>query len=173
MATVTTKLKQLAADDPLGRTPDPWADFRQIEVIELNWNQTYRHSLGKCSRFFIELENQRFYGTRCPKCGKVWAPPRPVCPEHLTITEWTELSGRGRLSGFSVVHYAPAWAPSLKPPFVLAYVRLDGADTLFLHLLRNYGNLAEVRIGIPVQVVYNEDPVDHPSLLMFFEPIAE
>lgn len=36
MATVTSKLNQLTITDPLDRTPDPWADFRQIEVIELH-----------------------------------------------------------------------------------------------------------------------------------------
>ncbi|MCK5419175.1 MAG: Zn-ribbon domain-containing OB-fold protein [Desulfobacterales bacterium] len=173
MATVNTKLKQLTVADPLARTPDPWADFRQIEVIELHWEQTYRHSLGKYSRFFIELENQRFYATRCPKCGKVWTPPRPVCPDHLEITEWIQLSGKGRLAGFSVIHYAPAQASFLKPPYVLAYVQLDGADTLFAHLLQNYGDLADIRIGIPVRVVYNKGPVDHPILLMSFEPITK
>jgi uncharacterized OB-fold protein len=170
MATVTSKLKQLTAPDPLARMPDPWADFREIEIIQLEWSQTYRHSLGKYSRFFIELENKRFFATRCPNCAKVWAPPRPVCPDNLTITEWVELSGRGYVVSFSVLHYAPAMAASLKTPYVLAYVKLEGADTLFAHLLKNYGELSEVRHGMPVQVVYNDGPVDHPILSMAFEP---
>ncbi len=173
MSPVTSKLSQETVPDPLGRDPDPWADFRDIEIIELNWSQTYRHSLGKYSRFFIELENRRFLATRCPKCGKVWAPPRPVCPDHLVITKWLELSGKGRLVSFSVLHYAPASAPFLKPPYVLAYVRLDGADTLFAHLLQNYGALQDIHFDMPVQVVYNDGPVEHPILLMAFEPLAE
>jgi uncharacterized OB-fold protein len=171
MATVTTRLKKFEVPDPFERIPDPWTNFRQIEVIELHWEQTYRHSLGKYSRFFIELENQRFYATRCPKCGKIWTPPRPVCPDHLEITEWIQLSGKGRLAGFSVIHYAPAQASWLKPPYVFAYVQLDGADTLFAHLLQNYDDLADLRMGMPVKVVYNKGPVDHPLLLMGFEPI--
>lgn len=168
MAIVTNKLNQLTAVDPLGRQPDPWASFREIEIIELRWTQTYRHSLGKYSRFFIELENQRFFATRCPVCRKVWAPPRPACPEHLAITEWLELSGRGRVESFSVLHHRPAVAPFIQPPYILAYVRLEGADTLFAHLLRCLP--AAVRIGLPVQVVYNEGPVSHPIHLMAFEP---
>lgn len=172
MTKVTGKLEQLAVSDPLGQSPDPWADFRQIEVIELHWEQTYRHSLGKYSRFFLEMENRRFFATRCPACARVWAPPRPVCPDDLTITEWVELSGRGRLASFSVLHYAPASAPpTLATPYVLAYVHLDGADTLFAHLLQNYGSLSEVYIGLPVKVVYNDGPVAHPLHLMAFEPI--
>ncbi len=170
MATVTSKLEQLTVSDPLARDPDLWADFRQIEVIELHWEQTYRHSLGKYSRFFVELENHRFFATRCPDCAKVWAPPRPVCPDHLTITEWVELSGRGRVESFSVLHHRSAIVPFIQPPYVLAYLRLDGADTLFAHLLRGYRSLAEVQIGMPVRVVYDDGPVAHPIHLMAFEP---
>jgi hypothetical protein len=94
MDRIANKLAEQTVPDPLGRDPDPWADFRDIEIIELNWRQTYRHSLGKYSRFFLELEKGRFLATACPECEKVWAPPRPVCPDDLTITQWKELSGR-------------------------------------------------------------------------------
>ncbi|RME97516.1 MAG: Zn-ribbon domain-containing OB-fold protein [Chloroflexi bacterium] len=170
MATVTGKLKHLPAPDPLGPNPDPWADFREIEVLGLEWTQHYKHSLGKYSRFFLELENRRFFATRCPKCQKVWTPPRPVCPDDLTITGWVELSGRGQVVSFSVLHYAPAMLSFLKTPYVLAYVKMEGADTLFAHLLQNFGDLSQIRHGMPVRVVYNNGPVDHPIMLMAFEP---
>ena len=88
MAQVTTKLRSFTATVPLGREPDPWAAFRAIEVLELTWSQSYRHSLGKTSRFFLELENKRLLATRCPQCGMVWLPPRPVCP-----TNWPSRTG--------------------------------------------------------------------------------
>lgn len=172
MADVTNKLKSLVVEDPLGRKPDPWADFRHVEVIELNWHQTYRHSLGKYSRFFLELENERFLATRCPECETVWSPPRPVCPRELAVTEWIELSGRGRLAGYSILHYAPSMAPDLETPYVLAYVEMEGADTLFAHLLRNVEQ-DRIAIGMPVHVVYDAGPVSHPILLMAFEPLSE
>ena len=173
MTKVSNKLKHLTVPDPLGRGSDPWADFREVEVIELEWSQTYRHSLGKYSRFFLELENKHFFATHCPTCDKVWVPPRPVCPDDLTITKWVELSGRGHVVSFSILHYAPAMLSFLTTPYVLAYVRLDGADTLLAHLLQNYGALADVRYGMPVRVVYNDGPVNHPILLMAFERVTE
>ncbi len=173
MAEVTNKLKQLTSPDPLNRTPDPWADFRDVEVIGLEWTQNYKHSLGKYSRFFLELENKRFFATRCQKCKKVWTPPRPVCPNDLTITKWVELSGRGHVVSFSVLHYAPAMLSFLETPYVLVYVKMAGADTLFAHLLQNYGDLDQVQHGLPVHVVYNDGPVDHPIMLMAFEPTGD
>ncbi len=171
MANVTTKLKQFTVPDPLGRESDPWVDFREIEIVELEWTFTYRHSLGKYSKFFIELENRRFFATRCPVCSKAWAPPRPVCPNHLSITEWVELSGRGQVKSFSILHHKPASAPFIQPPYVLAYVKLDGADTLFAHILQC--SPASVRIDMPVKVVFNDGPVAHPIHLMAFAPVEE
>ncbi|MBV7333169.1 Zn-ribbon domain-containing OB-fold protein [Chloroflexi bacterium TSY] len=172
MPTVTNKLEQFTSEDPLGRTPDPWANFREIEILELEWVQKYRHSLGKYSKFFLELENGRFFATLCPSCGKVYAPPRPACPDDLTITEWTELSGRGEVVSWSVLHYAPKMLDWLETPYVLVYVKLEGADTLFAHLLQNYDNLYELYYGMKVRVVYEENEVSHPILLMRFEPIT-
>lgn len=166
----TSKLEEFDARDPLAalREEDPWAAFRRIEKIELRLELRYRHSLGKYSRFFLELERGKFVATRCTTCSKVWAPPRPVCPDDLSVTEWVELNGRGTLEGFSVIHRAPA-SVAEQVPYVLAYVRLDGADTLFPHLLRNCV-IQQVQYGLRVKVVYANKPVVHPIQLMWFEP---
>lgn len=171
MADLTTRLKQATISNPFAPNADPWSAFRAIEVIELNWSQSYKHSLGKYSRFFLELENGRFFATRCPTCHKVWTPPRPACPDDLTITEWIELSGQGHIVSWSVLHYAPKMlAERLQTPYVLAYVKMDGADTLFAHLLQNYSDEAVIQHGLSVHVVYNKGPVAHPIMFMAFEP---
>lgn len=174
MTDVTSKLKQLTVENPMGQSPDPWADFREIEILGLEWTQNYKHSLGKYSRFFLELENGRFLATTCSNCGDVWAPPRPVCPTCLQITQWTDLPGTGRLISWSVLHYAPKMlADRLQTPYVLAYVALDGATTLFAHLLNNFGSLTQLEYGLPVKIVYTEGSVDHPIMLMSFEPVTQ
>ena len=169
--TKTDKNKEI--DIPREENADPWQDFRDIEILELHWEQHYRHSLGKYSRFFKELANKRFLATRCPQCEKVWAPPRPLCPDCLQITEWQELNGKGTLASFSVMHYAPSMTAYLETPYVLAYVKLEGADTLFAHLLKNYSSLDAIYIGMPVKVVYLDGPVEHPIHLMAFEPQSD
>ena len=107
MPEVTSKLDVQTVDDPHGRAVDPWADFRQVEQITLELTQQYKHSLGKYSRFFLELENQRFMATYCTQCQKTYAPPRPLCPDCLIPTGWQELSGEGRLETWSVLHFGP------------------------------------------------------------------
>lgn len=151
---------------------DLWADFRQIERLTLTLTQHYTHTLGKYSRFFIELEQQRFLATRCAGCERVYAPPRPLCPACLKPTAWLELPGTGTLETFSVLHFSPgsnADVAALRTPYVFAYVLLDGASTLFPHLLR--APLEQVRLGMRVRVAYGDQPVEHPIHLMHFVPL--
>lgn len=153
-------------------SPDPWWEFRQVERITLELTQGYKYSLGKYSRFFIELENRRFLATRCPECHKVYAPPRPLCPACLQPAAWTELSGEGAVETWSALHFSPgsnADVRALETPYVLAYVLLDGADTLFPHLLKAPPD--QVERGMRVRVAYSDGPVQHPIHLMYFVPM--
>lgn len=156
----------ISADDDL------WADFRQIERLTLIMTQHYTHSLGKYSLFFIELENQRFMATRCMECMRVYAPPRPLCPMCMRPTAWIELAGEGTVETFSILHFSPASngdVNTLATPYVLAYVLLDGASTLFPHLL--HADPQQVVAGMRVRVAYAEQPVEHPIHLMYFVPV--
>jgi uncharacterized OB-fold protein len=170
---IANLMEVFTAEDPMAfQHPegDPWADFREIMRIEWKMDFTYKHVLGKYSKFFIELSNEKFLATECKKCGKVWAIPRPLCADCLGITRWKELPGTGTLESFSISYFVPAFM-KVETPYILAIVKLDGADTLFTHQLRNYGDSTDaIKIGMPVKVAYAMDKVDHPMLLMHFEP---
>ncbi|TDA33316.1 MAG: hypothetical protein DSO02_00350 [Hadesarchaea archaeon] len=91
----------------------------------------YHHSLGKVSKFFRGLIEGKLYGTRCPRCGTVYCPPRAHCwnPEcRVQPTEWIELPPRGKVHTFSIMLFsADAFLEHL--PFVLGYVQIEGAHT--------------------------------------------
>lgn len=169
MAEVTSKKDILLA--PAGEI-DPWADFRQIERLTLSLTQHYTHTLGKYSRFFIDLENKRFMATCCESCSQVYAPPRPMCPECFQPTRWIELAGSGTVETYSVMYFSPgtnADVAALVTPYVLAYVLLDGASTLFPHRLR--AEPEHVTIGMRVRIEYVDGPVEHPINLMHYVPM--
>ena len=171
MAQVISKKGVQVVNDPLKRSTDPWKAFREIEQITLELTQSYTHSLGKYSRFFIELENKRFLATHCDHCDKVYAPPRPLCPNCLSITEWIELPGTGTVVTYSVLHFSPASNPDvaqLHTPYTIAYVLLDGASTLFPHIL--IADPSTITLGMPVKIQYVEGPVNHPIHLIRFVP---
>lgn len=168
---VTTKLREFTVADPLGRPSeqDPWRDFRRIEVINLRLDFRFRHSLGKYSRFFLELERRRLMATRCPRCGTVWMPPRPACGNDLTVTEWVELPGHGTLSVATECAYTLTTGGG-QDRLALGYVALEGASTLLLQRIKNYGDPRGLTAGRRVRVAWGDGPVAHPMELFWFEP---
>ena len=69
MGTVTSKAEVITTHALDKQGDDIWADFRTVERLNIEMTQTYKHSLGKYSRFFVELENQKFLATTCDTCG--------------------------------------------------------------------------------------------------------
>lgn len=152
----------------------PWTEFVEQITVSFALQQEYRHSLGRYSRFFAELANGRFFATRCPKCKKVYAPPRTLCPECQIISEWVELSGKGTVKTFSELHFNAgigADVASFKGTLFLVYALMDGSHTLFPHLLRC--DAERLTIGLRVKTHYVSGPVSHPLHLMHFVPDDE
>lgn len=105
------------------------------------------------SAFFRGLADGRILGQRCPACGKVYVPPRGACPvDGVPTTDEVELSDEGTVTTFCIVN-VPFLGQRITPPYVSAYVLLDGADIAFLHLLLDV-DPAEVRMGMRVRAVW-------------------
>ena len=169
---VNQKLEAIIANNPdkLHPNQDLWSSFREIEVIDFSLNVKIRHSLGKLSKFFLELENRRLMGTRCPKCKKVWMPPRAICPEDLAITGWVEISGHGTLEVASLpIPILDNTEPSNN--IALGYIALEGASTTLFQQIRNFSSEDSLTPGLPVRIVWSDRAVKHPMELFWFEPI--
>ena len=105
------------------------------------------------SAFYRGLAEGKILGQRCPTCEKVYVPPRSACPADGTPTaEEIELSHEGTVTTFCVVN-VPFLGQKITPPYVSAYVLLDGADIAFLHLILDIP-AAEVRMGMRVKAVW-------------------
>ena len=68
-------------------------------------------------------------------------PPRQICERDFTDIRdnWVDVSNTGVVTNFTVVRYDDKHLPR-KAPFVLALVKLDGADTPFMHILEECTN---------------------------------
>jgi len=168
---VKRKLEQLVVEAPVvdKKIPDKWSAFREVELIDFPLSFSFRHSFGKVSRFFIELENKRLMGTRCPLCDSIWVPPRAICPEDHKVTNWIELPSHGTLEAFSRSAYSLG-SDSGTASLVLGYIKLRGARTAMLQQLRNVSDGDNLAIGMPFKVVWADEPVGHPMELFWFEP---
>jgi uncharacterized OB-fold protein len=126
------------------------------------------------SAFYRGLNEGRILGQRCPTCQKVYVPPRSACPTDGTPTaEEVEVSQTGTITTFCIVN-VPFLGQKITPPYVSAYVLLDGADIAVLHLILGVP-AAEVRMGMRVKAVwkpreewtYSLENIDH------FEPTGD
>lgn len=112
---------------------------------------SYQHSASpEESRYLRALAEGRLVGQRCPVCQKVYIPPRGACPvDGVPTEEEVELPDTGTVTTFCVVN-VPFLGQRIKPPYVGAYVLLDGADIPFLHLVLGC-EASEVRMGMRVK----------------------
>ncbi|MBA8928015.1 hypothetical protein BC739_005232 [Kutzneria viridogrisea] len=137
-----------APERAVAATPEP------VTMITSPVHLRYLHSASpEESRYLRGLAEGRLLGQRCPACGKVYVPPRPACPTDGVPTEdEVELPDRGVVTTFCVVN-VPFLGQRIKPPYVAAYVLLDGADIAFLHLVLGCA-AEEVRMGMRVRAVW-------------------
>ena len=128
--------------------PDPVTGV--ITPVELDY--LYAASPEE-SAFYRGLAEGRILGQRCHSCQKVYVPPRSACPSDGTPTnEEIELPDKGTVTTFCIVN-VPFMGQKITPPYVSAYVLLDGADIAFLHLILDIP-AEEVRMGMRVEAVW-------------------
>lgn len=126
------------------------------------------------SKFFRGLAEGRLVGQRCPKCQKVYVPPRGACPvDGVPTTDEVELPDRGTVTTFCIVN-VPFQGQKIEPPYVSAYVLLDGADIAFLHLILEC-EASEVRMGMRVEAVWKprEEWTTDLNNIKYFRPTGE
>ncbi|GAQ52970.1 Zn-ribbon domain-containing OB-fold protein [Streptomyces acidiscabies] len=119
----------------------------------------YTYSPGRAQTAYIAaLSEQRTVGERCPRCRKVYVPPRGACPTcGVATAEQVEVGPAGTVTTFCVVNIKAAHTANLdiEVPYVYGHIALDGAD-LALH-----GRIAgipydQVRMGLRVEPVWTE-----------------
>jgi len=137
---------------------------KEVFTIPGRWEIPFSYSAGQtATRFFKELrDNKKIMGTRCRRCGRVLMPPRSFCESCFEpIDEWVELAETGTLVAYTIVMEQFAGFP--QPPYVLGFVKLDGADTAVAHFIQglNLDSLEsiqkQVSIGMRVKAVFNEE----------------
>ena len=105
------------------------------------------------SAFLRALEEGKLLGARTGKDGKVYFPAREADPATgQQLDEFVELPDKGTVTTFAIINI-PFAGQRIKPPYVAAYVLLDGADIPFLHLVTEI-DAADVRMGMRVQAVW-------------------
>ena len=123
------------------------------------------------SSFYRALGKQRIEGGRCASCEKVFVPPHDPCPACGTgPMQRVVVAGVGTVVSFAVVHL-PVHGMDLELPFGWAWIRLDGADVPFAHLLGEV-ETDDIRVGQRVEAVWEREPPSSWEAIRYFRPLT-
>ncbi|CAA0080160.1 Uncharacterised protein [Mycolicibacterium vanbaalenii] len=149
-----TDIAHFALGDQPEEVPPPaeGVDPVTIQVSPSSIEIQHTASLPE-STFLRALEQGKLLGARTGETGKVYFPPREANPATgLELDNYLELPDVGTVTTFAIINI-PFAGQRIKPPYVAAYVLLDGADIPFLHLVTEI-DPADVRMGMRVKAVW-------------------
>ncbi|WP_051026570.1 Zn-ribbon domain-containing OB-fold protein [Nocardia higoensis] len=162
-------------DESVGAATTSDDSTEPVTMITTPVDLSYKHTASPQETVYLRgLAEGKLIGARTDAGGKVYFPPRGAEPTSGRPTEeYIELSDHGTVTTFCIVN-VPFLGQRIKPPYVAAYVLLDGADIPVLHLVLGC-EASEVRMGMRVKAVWKPreqwghglENVDH------FEPSGE
>ncbi|MDZ7831462.1 MAG: MaoC/PaaZ C-terminal domain-containing protein [Desulfobacterales bacterium] len=142
-------------------------------VVEGKLALPYQYFAGRTgSRFLTTLrDEQKIKGLKCKKCNKVFVPPRQTCERCFEdISEnWVDVENTGTVTGFTIIRYAEPHQP-FKPPYILAQIKLDGADTALTHIVKGVA-LSKMQTGFKVQAKFAKNTTSSIMDIDHFRPV--
>ena len=133
-------------------------------VIYGEWHVRYKYSVGKVAgKFFDGLKQKKILATYCDKCKLSFLPPRAYCERSFEpCSGWIEAGLEGVIEAATIVTAEFENLP--KPPYAIAYVRLDGVSTAMINFVRGL-DLSDVKSaaarlepGTRVRVEFKDNP---------------
>ena len=106
------------------------------------------------------LHEHKLVGSRCKSCGKLFAPARPMCPEcHGKEMEAVELSGKGKLTAFSVIYIGTSAMIRAgfdrKKPYCTGIVQLDEGPCVSAQIIgADVSQPENIKIGAPATIAF-------------------
>ena len=134
-------------------------DTTDCFVVDGKLALPYTYFAGRVGSKFLTTirDEKKIMGIKCNKCNKVFVPPRQtcdVCMEDIR-DNWVDVQNTGEVTNFTVVRYDDKHLPK-KAPYVLAMIKLDGADTSLVHVVEGI-DLDKAKIGMKVQAVFAKE----------------
>ena len=136
-------------------TPEAAADDREpVTMIVTPISVEIQHTASVPESAYLRaLREGKLLGARTGADGKVYFPAREADPATGKVLDtFVELPDKGIVTTFAIINI-PFAGQRIKPPYVAAYILLDGADIPFLHLIQEI-DVADVRMGMRVEAVW-------------------
>jgi uncharacterized OB-fold protein len=163
-----------------GDEAEPAAEHRAdgrdpVTLLVVPTTISIQHTASAPESIYLRgLQQGVLLGARTGESGKVYFPPREADPATgRELDQFVELPDTGTVTTFAIINI-PFAGQKIKPPYVAAYILLDGADIPFLHLVIGV-DAADVRMGMQVKAVWK--PQDQWGLgidnIEHFRPTGE
>ena len=158
--------------EPVSETAD---DRDPVTMLISPSSLAVQHTASRPESIFLRaLKEGTLLGARSGDNGKVYFPPREADPATgKELDKFVELPDTGTVTTFAIINI-PFAGQKIKPPYVAAYILLDGADIPFLHLVTEI-DAADVRMGMRVQAVWK--PLEERDFgidtIDYFRPTGE
>ncbi|CAN1566186.1 Domain of unknown function DUF35, OB-fold, C-terminal [Mycobacteriaceae bacterium] len=158
--------------EPVSETAD---DRDPVTMLISPSSLAVEHTASRPESIFLRaLKEGTLLGARSGDNGKVYFPPREADPATgKELDQFVELPDTGTVTTFAIINI-PFAGQKIKPPYVAAYILLDGADIPFLHLVTEI-DAADVRMGMRVQAVWK--PLEERDFgidtIDYFRPTGE
>ncbi len=107
--------------------------------------------------YLKHIQEGMFRAYRCVDCGMIIAPPSGSCYGcGSSNMEWADVSGKGKLVSFTVIHIAPDEFVE-EAPYFIAIVELEEGTRVSARLL-GFDPLKpeEIALGVPVILDYED-----------------
>jgi len=119
------------------------------------------------ARYWRETpQRYRMEAGRCTRCGRIWFPPREICPNCRNVHfEKVTLAGEGAVETFTVIHVPPAGFED-QSPYAVAIVKLDDGVRITCQLVDC--DTAGIQPGMRVRTEFRKVQEDgHAGMIMY------
>ncbi len=134
----------------------------------------YKNRVGRSLETYINgLKGKKIVGAKCPRCKKVYVPPRTVCGKcHKLLDNIIELDQQGVLKSFTVayVNIINGEIKDTQEPYVIGLIKLKGASSLLSAVIKA-SSPGAVKTGMKVRAVWKDTTRGDYNDLAYFEPV--
>ena len=139
-------------------------------IVREHYEIDYLHSYAQDSEFFRQIGKGKLMGSRCPKCGYVYATPRGHCMFCGTRNEWHELPLEGKVHTFTTC-YSGSESFLKEVPFHLVMVEFEGVNSLFMGRIIGVEE-EDLFIGLKVRAKFRRN-LHFSATDVYFVPIGD
>lgn len=124
------------------------------------------------------LNEEKVMGSRCKKCGALFAPPRSICIKcYSSDMEWVEMKGKGKLAAFTCIAVGPPFmikeGYDRKHPYCSGVVELEEGVKVVARIEGVDTNKPEtIKIGMPLTVEFlHRGEGENLTTFLAFKPL--